>query len=117
MTNIYNNLAGWLIANPTLEIVVRPYKSKRSHEQNNRLWKLYEIISDCVYIEGKRYSQEVWHEHFKRQFLGCDELQLPNGTTELRGKSTTRLKVDEMAEYQNKIQAWAATEHGVEWGL
>ena len=111
MTTIYNNLGVWLESNAELEVCIRPYKSKRSIEQNRRLWFLYREISEKVFIDGKRFSQDVWHEFLKRKFIGC--IEMPNG--QLMGISTTKLSVQEMSEYQEKIISWASMEHGVLW--
>lgn len=111
MTIIYNNLGVWLESNAELEVCIRPYNSKRSVEQNRRLWFLYREISEKVFIDGKRFSQDVWHEFLKRKFIGC--IEMPNG--QLMGISTTKLSVQEMSEYQEKIIAWASMEHGVLW--
>ena len=111
MTHIYNSLDGWLAGNPDLEIVIRPHKSKRTTEQNRRLWKIYQTLAEQVWVGGRKYPQEMWHEYCKRQFIGAEEL--PDGETV--GISTTTLNTAEMTDYQNKIQAWAAQEHGVIW--
>ena len=111
MTTIYNNLGVWLESNAELEVCIRPYNSKRSIEQNRRLWFLYREISEKVFIDGKRFSQDVWHEFLKRKFIGC--IEMPNG--QLMGISTTKLSVQEMSEYQEKIISWASMEHGVLW--
>lgn len=110
--NLYKNIVPNLLSGcPDLEIVIRPYKSKRSPEQNRRLWKIYQTLSEQVWVDGKRYSQEVWHDWCKRKFIGYSE----NADGMLSPLSTTALNTAEMVAYQNKIQAWAATEHGIEW--
>lgn len=111
MTTIWHNLGVWLDGNPALDITIRPHNSKRSNEQNKRMWKIYQTLQSSIWINGKQYDQELWHEQCKRMFIGCNEL--PNGT--LVGISTTTLSTEEMTEYQNKIQAWAAAEYGVIW--
>lgn len=111
MVHIWGNLNGWLEHSPDLEIVIRPYKSKRSCEQNRRLWKIYQTLAEQVWVGGRRYHQDLWHEYCKRMFIGA--IELPNGA--LVGISTTKLNTVEMVEYQNKIQAWAAQEHGMIW--
>jgi hypothetical protein len=60
-------------------------------------------------VDGKRFSDEVWHEQFKRVFLGL--VDLPGGAK--AGESTTKLNVSEFAEYVTKVTAYAATELGV----
>ncbi|HFC8542702.1 TPA: recombination protein NinB [Neisseria weaveri] len=97
-----------------MEIVIRPYKSKRSIEQNKRLWKIYQEIADNVWVEGRRYDAETWHEYFKGKLIGYNERLLPNGDTLKTPISTTTLNTAEMTEYQNKIQAWGAR-RGIIW--
>lgn len=63
MTTIWNNLQGWLKESPDLEISIRPYKSKRSTEQNRRLWKIYQTLAEQAWVSGKRFSQDAWHEY------------------------------------------------------
>lgn len=87
MTTIWNNLQGWLKESPDLEISIRPYKSKRSTEQNRRLWKIYQTLAEQAWVSGKRFSQDAWHEYCKRQFIGSEEL--PDGSQ--IGISTTTL--------------------------
>jgi len=111
MTTIWNNLQGWLQENPDLEITIRPHKSKRSTEQNRRLWKIYQTLAEQAWVSGKQFSQDAWHEYCKRQFIGCEEL--PDGSQ--IGISTTTLNTGEMTDYQNRIQAWAAQEFGIIW--
>lgn len=90
------------------ELVLRPMKSKRSVEQNRRYWMLLREISSVAWVNGNQFSDETWHEFFKRTFIGCDEIAMPDGTTELRGISTTKLKVDEFGDYMLQIEQWAA---------
>lgn len=90
------------------ELVLRPMKSKRSIEQNKRYWTLLREVSAVAWLNGRQFSDETWHEFFKRTFIGCDEIAMPDGSTELRGTSTTKLKVDEFGDYMLQIEQWAA---------
>lgn len=89
------------------ELVIRNYKSKRSLEQNKRYFAMLRLISANVWVDGRTYSQEVWHEQFKRWFIGCEDIVLPT-TTEIRGISTTTLSVDEFNNYMTQIEQWCA---------
>lgn len=89
------------------ELVIRNYKSKRSLEQNKRYFAMLRLISANVWVDGITYSQEVWHEQFKRWFIGCEDIVLPT-TTETRGISTTTLSVDEFNNYMTQIEQWCA---------
>lgn len=110
-------LAAWNIAREMLgkakhglEIVVRPMKDKRSVAQNRRYWLMLRELAGMAWIDGRQFSDKTWHEHFKRELIGCEEVLLPSGATELRGISTTTLSVEEFGEYMLKIEAWAAGE-------
>jgi len=88
------------------ELVLRPLKSKRSIDQNKRYWKLLMELADVAWIDGRQYSKEAWHEHLRREFIGCEDL--PGGG--VIGISTTTLSVQEFGDYMIRIEAWAAGE-------
>lgn len=115
MTTIYNNLGVWLEANAELEVCIRPYNSKRSIEQNRRLWKIYGELADKAWVNGRRYSAETWHEYCKGMFLGFELKAMPDGTELKTPISTTTLNTAEMTDYQNRLQAWAAGNFGLIW--
>lgn len=117
MTTIYNNLGVWLESNAELEVCVRPYNSKRSVEQNRRLWKIYGELADKAWVNGRRYSAETWHEYCKGVLLGFDIKAMPDGTEVKTPISTTTLNTAEMTEYQNNIQSWAANEFKISWNM
>jgi len=115
MTTIYNNLGAWLESNAELEVCIRPYNSKRSIEQNRRLWKLYAKLADEAWVNGRRYSAETWHEYCKGYFLGFELKAMPDGSELKTPISTTTLNTAEMTDYQNRLQAWAAGNFGLIW--
>lgn len=117
MTTIYNNLGVWLESNAELEVCIRPYNSKRSIEQNRRLWAIYGELADKAWVNGRRYSAETWHEYCKGYFLGFELKAMPDGSELKTPISTTRLNVAEMTEYQNNIQSWAANEFKISWSM
>jgi hypothetical protein len=87
---------------------VRPYKAKRNTEQNRLMWA---VLNDIA--EQTPWSAEVWHEFFKRTYIGIDEIQMPDGSVVQRGMSTTKLDVREFANYVTKIQRYATDELGL----
>lgn len=91
-----------------MELILRPLKSKRSIDQNRRLWAIYREVAALVWVAGKRFSDECWHEQFKRWFIGMEEIVMPDGTIEQRGISTTTLNVAEFSEYMRSIETWCA---------
>lgn len=86
-------------------------KRKRTPPQNRRYWGkgvLAQVAEQAV-VNGRLFSAEVWHEQFKRQFIGFDEL--PNG--EIVGKSSTSLSTTEFSDFCSQVEAFAASELGV----
>lgn len=98
-----------------LSVQVSEFKSKRSLEQNKRYWALLNEIAGQAFVAGEQFSQEAWHEHFKRTFIGSEEHKLPSGAVETRGISTTTLNVSEFASYMTRVEEYAASELGVEF--
>lgn len=91
--------------------VLEVKKRKRTAKQNRRYWGsgVLAQIADQACVNGKLYSAEVWHEQFKRQFIGV--IELPSG--EVIGQSSTELTTAEFCEFCDKVEAYSATELGV----
>lgn len=86
-------------------------KRKRTVPQNRRYWGrgvLAQVAEQAV-MGGRLYSAEAWHEVFKRQFIGIEEL--PCG--QIQGKSSTNLTTEQFSEFCAQVEAYAATELGV----
>ena len=99
-------------AGKPLAVTVQEYKAKRSGDQNRYYWQRLNEIAEQAWIGGRQFSADAWHEHFKRQFVGSEDL--PHGGT--AGISTTSLSVAEFAEYVGRVEAYAASELGIEFG-
>lgn len=84
---------------------------KRTKPQNKRYWGkgVLAQIAEQACVNGKLYPAEVWHEQFKRQFIGV--IQLPNG--EVIGDSSTKLDTAEFSAFCDQVEAYAASELGV----
>lgn len=86
-------------------------KRKRTAPQNKRYWGkgvLAQIAAQAA-VNGRLFPAEIWHEQFKRQFIGVEEL--PCG--QVIGKSSTDLSTVEFSEFCTAVEAYAATELGV----
>ena len=90
------------------ELVLRPIKSKRSLDQNKRYWALLRELSAVAWVGNRQFDDQVWHEQFRRWFIGCTDVTLPDGSVEQHGISTTTLSVEEFGVYMTRIEAWAA---------
>ena len=106
---LYPFLGHWLKANKTLTITAQ--LKKRTPAQNRRYWGCGVLaqVAEQATVNGRLFSAKVWHEQFKRQFIGVEEL--PNG--EVIGKSSTGLTTAEFCDFCTQVEAWAATEMGV----
>ena len=98
-----------------LAVTVAPYKARRTVDQNARLHAILTEIAEQAWVNGQQFAMESWKEFFKRRVLGPEEWVLPDGTTQERGRSTATLNTAEMADLQDKIEAYAVTELGVEF--
>ena len=66
-------------------------------------------IAEQAVVNGKQYDAEVWHEQFKRQFIGVEEL--PDGS--VRGKSSAKLTTAQFGEFCAQVEAYACSELNV----
>ena len=83
----------------------------RTPKQNKRYWGrgVLAQIAQQAAPGGKLYSAEVWHEQFKRQFIGV--IELPNGG--IQGMSSKELNTAQFCEFSDKVEAYACTDLGV----
>jgi hypothetical protein len=57
-----------------LEVVIREEKKVRGLDANARMWVgPLKDIADQAWVNGRQFSAEVWHEHFKREYLPEDD--------------------------------------------
>lgn len=109
-----------------LELLIREEVKARKPDQNSLMWAgPLKDIAEQGYVDGRTYTAEVWHEHFKREFLPesydpelCKREDYrkwdytPGGERILVG-STTDLTVRGFALYLTQVEAYAASELGV----
>lgn len=97
-------------AGKPLVVTVAEHKAKRSSEANARYWALLAEISEQVQINGKSYSKDVWHEHFKDLFAPKED-----GPGRLLPISTSQMNTEQFNTYMTQIESYAAQELGVEF--
>ena len=116
-----------LDVNKPLEIVIREEEKPRKPDQNSLMWSCQlKCISEQAYVQGRTYSDVIWHEMFKEKFLP-DETAFqttdqrsemvkekyrkydtrPDGKRVLVG-STTDLTVKGFAIYLQQLEAYGA---------
>lgn len=111
---VESNREAMVQAKNPLRLIVTTEESKRNAEQNKYYWKaVITQIADQVWIEGKQYSKEAWHEMAARKFGVCKDVELPSGEVVIKRLSTSEMKVKEFAEYIEQVMSWAASELGV----
>jgi len=82
------------------DVKVTERKSKRSTEQNSRLWALYNYLAKEIGIEADEMHQLMGYKFLRYQKQVGDK-------AEEFIKSTTKLTTAAMAEYQENIERWA----------
>lgn len=95
-----------------IEVHACPFEPRRSLHQNRWLWWTLQVIADQVMVDGRKYDAEVWHEYYKRKFLGFQEVVI-RGQEYVVANSTTKLTDRKMREYRYMIEADAIQELGV----
>ncbi|MFY1939510.1 recombinase [Achromobacter xylosoxidans] len=72
-------------------------------------------VAEQVWVDGRKFSKESWHEHFARKFLPPTEMVLPDGEVVIVRASIARGKIGvrAMAAFTEEVLAEIATEHGV----
>ena len=113
-------------ANP-IEVIIREPVKARGMDQNALMWvgPLADIAAQA-WVDGRQFSADVWHEHFKREYLPEEfdpELTkegyrkwdyTPAGERVLIG-STTKLTKRGFSQYLEQIEADGAG-MGVQFG-
>ncbi|MCZ4064105.1 recombination protein NinB [Oxalobacter aliiformigenes] len=111
-----------------LQITVSEEVKARKPDQNALMWAgPLKDISHQVYLGGRTYTPELWHEYFKKSFLPeeydpelCKDGYRkwdydPSGDRVCVG-STTELTIKGFSQYLEQIYAFGA-EWGVQFGV
>jgi len=108
-SHLYPFLKRWLTDGRMLVLTCK--LRKRTSKQNRRYWGngVLAQIAEQATVGWRLFTAEVWHEQFKRDFIGV--IELPNG--QVVGMSSTELSTAEFSEFCTKVEAYAATELGV----
>lgn len=103
-----------------LEIVVREKTKTRGLDANARMWVgPLRDIAEQAWVGGRSYTAEVWHEHFKKEFLpeefdaeltkeGYSKWDYTPGGDRVLVGSTTQLTVKGFAQYMTQVEAFGA---------
>lgn len=112
-----------------LEVVLKESTKQRNNDQNALMWASLNEISQQVFVQGKLFSADAWHEYLKQMHLPDETTEpyifeqvtkpesyrkwelLPNGDRRLAA-STTDLTTKGFSDYMEKLYAFAS-EKGV----
>lgn len=95
-----------------LLVEVSEFQDQRTNAQNRLLHATLRDVAGQVEVDGKRFSQDAWKEHFRRAYLGTEEITLPSGEIVTQGRSTAKASVQEMTEAIDRFLADLASEYG-----
>ena len=93
-------------------VTIQQEKTKRSIEQNRRMWAVLNEIASQVRVDGRLHRPETWHELYKARFLPCETAWICGQLVSVP-ESTTGLTVKQFAQYMTQIEAHATQELGV----
>lgn len=111
------------LAGRRVRLLVQEHDDDRTLQQNKFYWgPCLGEIAEQASINGQKWADVAWHELFKRMFLGYQIRKIKvagrKRVTVIRSlRSTTGLKVKPMGVYLDKLQAFAATDLGVEFSV
>ena len=87
---------------------VEPYHSKRTNEQNARLWLLHSKASE---ITG--YAPQELHEIALCRFYGFEDIKLGGVFRQVPLKRSSQRNKKEFGEFMEATEAWYISELGV----
>ena len=103
--------AFWNFDSGPLQLTYSKWTKPRTRSQNSLYWEWLNQMAEHFSTRDNHFSKEDMHDLMRHKFLGYEDKKL--GSTEIKNqlKTTTRLNTAVMAEYMNKIEAWAV-DHG-----
>lgn len=114
-----------LPCNDSYEVVIQPKTKARGVDANAYYWKRLTEIAEQAYVDGKKYSKEVFHEHCRQTIMPemvtlkngevvSKWLETPSGSATVI--STSLLSKKCFAEYTEAVEAFGAS-LGVMFGI
>lgn len=98
-----------------VEVKIGPARKARSLAQNRCFHGWMKAISDWWEdASGQRISPEAWKLWFKREYLGENASQMPDGKVVVTVRGSSDLTVAEMVDFLNRIEVWATNQDGLE---
>lgn len=115
---IKSNAGAFVEKGTPLRVIVTEEEMDRLDEQIKYYFGVVvKAIAEQVWLQGRRFSKDEWHEHLAKQFLPTKELVMPDGEIVLKRSSIARgqISLKRMTKFIQEVEAHAATEYGVEF--
>ena len=94
---------------PPMEVVIRPYRQRRSLDQNAMMWSMLDQVSAQVDWHGRHMTAEEWKSVFTAALKKQDVVpNLDGDGFVVLGGSTSRMTVREMGDLIDLILAFGA---------
>jgi hypothetical protein len=97
-----------LPADEDWELVVRPYRLKRSNPQNDYLWALYDFIIRRGGVEMEGWTKDDLHEYFLQQHFGSRIITFMGDKKRVPMRRSSRLNKQEFTDYLESILRFMA---------
>jgi hypothetical protein len=94
------------------ELVVRPYRLKRSNPQNDYMWALYDFIIRRGGVEMEGWTTKDLHEYFLQQHFGSRIITFMGDKKRVPLRRSSKLNKQEFTDYLEFILRFMA-ERGV----
>jgi hypothetical protein len=101
---------------PLYQIRITQCRSKRSLEQNAKMWAMLNDISKQVEWYGKKLTKEVWKAIFSASIFGQETVPGLDNNFVVVAKSTSKMSISEMSDVIECCYAFGADpDHPVKW--
>ena len=88
--------------------VIEIKEQNRSQHQNSLYWSTVHEIADSIFLNGKKFTPQVWHIYFKQRYLPSQIIELPNGQLMEVDPTTTTLTKTEFSDFVTQVLAFQA---------
>lgn len=111
-----SNAAAFVEKGTPLRVIVTEEEMDRLDEQIAYYFGVViKTIAEQVWLNGRQFDKDEWHEELAKKFLPTRELNTPSGEIILKRSSIARGKISlkKMTAYIQEAESYAASELGV----
>jgi hypothetical protein len=115
---VKSNAAAFAEKGTPLRVIVTEDEMDRLDEQIRYYFGVViKAMAEQIWLEGRQFTKDAWHELMARKFLPAKEVLMPDGEIVLKRASIARgqIGVKAMAKFTQEVESYAASEHGVEF--